>query len=256
MKRILTAAVLIPLVLYAIFGGFPWLLTALVSVFAALCFYEYSTIAKGFGMPVSPAAGILAGLPLIVITREHLAILVIISLGAFAWAMRGESLQQVLPRSAAMTFGLVYIFGSWKCGLMLAQVSPWWLLFAVGINWVGDISAYYAGRTFGQHKLAPRISPGKTWEGAIASSVVCVICGVAYFQRFLPQVSLAETVAISALVNAVGQLGDLAESALKRGAGIKDSGTILPGHGGFLDRVDSTLFTMPFVYLYLQISSR
>jgi phosphatidate cytidylyltransferase len=253
MKRILTAAVLIPLVLYAIFGGLTWLLPAIVSVFAAICFYEYSNIAAGFNMPVPPVPGIIGGLLLIVISREHMWVLLVLSLGWLCWEMRRHPLPEILPRGAAMAFGLLYIFGSWKCGLMLKQVSPWWLLFAVGINWVGDISAYYAGRTFGKHKLAPTISPGKTWEGAVASALISVVCGVLYFGRFLPQVPLSEVIVVSVLVNAVGQLGDLAESALKRGAGVKDSGSILPGHGGFLDRVDSTLFTMPFVYLYLQV---
>ena len=253
MNRILTAAVLIPLVLYAIFGSLTWLLPTIVALFAAICFYEYANIAKGFGMDVPAIGGIIAGLPLIIITREHMIVLLAISLGALAWQMRVSALQQVLPRAAGLSFGLLYIFGSWKCGLMLSQVNPWWLLFAVGINWVGDISAYYAGRNFGKRKLAPVISPGKTWEGAIASLVICVVCGVFYFQRFLPQVPLVEVLLVSAFVNIVGQLGDLAESALKRGAGVKDSGSILPGHGGFLDRIDSTLFTMPAVYLYLQL---
>ncbi|HWB98977.1 MAG TPA: phosphatidate cytidylyltransferase, partial [Bryobacteraceae bacterium] len=118
--------------------------------------------------------------------------------------------------------------------------------------WIGDAGAYYVGRRLGRHKLAPRISPGKSWEGAIASVAVSVLFGVFYLARFLPSVPAAAAIAISAVANIAGQLGDLAESAIKRGAGVKDSGTILPGHGGFLDRVDSTLFVLPVVYLYIR----
>jgi len=135
----------------------------------------------------------------------------------------------------------------------LRDISPYWLLFAMAINWVGDTGAYYVGKNIGMHKLADRISPGKSWEGAVASVVVAIVFGVAYIHHFFPQMSLVEAMALPLLANISGQIGDLAESALKRGAGVKDSGTLLPGHGGMLDRVDSTLFTMPVVYVYLRL---
>jgi phosphatidate cytidylyltransferase len=169
--------------------------------------------------------------------------------------MRSEDLAEVLPRAAAMLLGVVYVFGPWKCAILLREISPYWLLFALAINWVGDASAFYAGKNIGMHKLAPRISPGKSWEGALASVIAAVAFGVFYLRHFWPEMSVFAAVAVSALANAAGQLGDLAESALKRGAGVKDSGTILPGHGGMLDRVDSTLFTMPVVYVYLRLVS-
>jgi phosphatidate cytidylyltransferase len=152
-----------------------------------------------------------------------------------------------------MLLGVVYIFGSWKCAILLREIGPYWLLFALAINWVGDIAAYYVGKSIGKHKLAPRVSPGKTWEGAAASIVAALAFGAVYLHRFAPGVSWIEALAISALSNAAGQFGDLAESALKRGANVKDSGTLLPGHGGLLDRVDSALFTMPAVYVYLRL---
>ena len=152
-----------------------------------------------------------------------------------------------------MLLGVVYVFGPWKCALLLREASPYWLLFALIINWVGDACAYYVGKNIGMHKLAPRISPGKSWEGALASVIAAVAFGVFYLRHFWPAMPVYEVVALSALSNVAGQIGDLAESALKRGAGVKDSGTLLPGHGGLLDRVDSTLFTMPVIYVYLQL---
>jgi phosphatidate cytidylyltransferase len=98
------------------------------------------------------------------------------------------------------------------------------------------------------------VSPKKTWEGAIASVAASVLFGVLYMREFLPQVPLVHVLILSAVTNIAGQIGDLSESALKRGAGIKDSGTSLPGHGGWLDRVDSSLFAIPVVYLYVVLA--
>ena len=121
------------------------------------------------------------------------------------------------------------------------------------LNWVGDIGAYYVGRTFGKHKLAPRVSPKKSWEGSVASVVTSGLVGTLYLQRFVPGVPLRHAIALTVAANIAGQFGDLAESAMKRGADVKDSGAILPGHGGFLDRVDSTLFALPVIYAYLML---
>ena len=147
--------------------------------------------------------------------------------------------------------GILYIFGSWRCAVGLRDLSPHWLCFALALNWIGDMAAYYAGRTFGRHKLAPKLSPKKTWEGSIASIAAAAALGVLYLHYALPERPVWELLLISALANVAGQVGDLAESAIKRGADVKDSGTLLPGHGGFLDRVDGTLFTLPVVYLWL-----
>jgi phosphatidate cytidylyltransferase len=148
--------------------------------------------------------------------------------------------------------GVVYIFGSWKFAVLLRAANAHWLVYALALNWVGDIAAYYVGRSVGRHKLAPRVSPKKSWEGAAASLAASVVFGGFYLGRFLPAVPLAQSLALSAAANVAGQFGDLSESALKRGAGVKDSSSLLPGHGGWLDRVDSTLFALPIVYLFAQ----
>jgi phosphatidate cytidylyltransferase len=138
---------------------------------------------------------------------------------------------------------------------MLRQIDPHWLLYALALSWIGDMAAFFAGSLFGRHKLAPRISPGKSWEGAIAGLAGSVLFGVLYTGRFLPQIDPLSAIALTAAAAAAGQLGDLCESAIKRGAGVKDSGAILPGHGGWLDRVDSSLFTIPIVYFWASRAS-
>ncbi len=114
-------------------------------------------------------------------------------------------------------------------------------------------AAYYVGRAIGKHKLAPSVSPGKSREGAIASVIGAIIFGLLYLGHFVPQIPLWQVALMAAIANVAGQFGDLAESAMKRGAGMKDSGTLLPGHGGFLDRLDSSLFALPVVYVLYRV---
>jgi len=123
------------------------------------------------------------------------------------------------------------------------------------LNWVGDSAAYYVGRSIGRYKLAPRVSPNKTWEGSLASTVMATVTGVAYWAYFImePTTNIYLVIVITILVNVAGQMGDLAESFLKRSAGLKDSGDMLPGHGGILDRVDGVLFAVPVLYWVLSL---
>jgi phosphatidate cytidylyltransferase len=145
----------------------------------------------------------------------------------------------------------VYVFGCWRFAPLLAAQNRYWLLYALVLNWIGDIGAYYVGRAVGRHKLAPMVSPGKSWEGSAASLAASLIFGFFFLRWAIPAVPPASALALTTVANVAGQFGDLCESALKRGAAVKDSGTLLPGHGGWLDRVDSTLFTLPVVYLYV-----
>lgn len=144
--------------------------------------------------------------------------------------------------------GAVYIGGAWLCAFNLRVVNPHWLLFAFLLCWAGDTAALYIGKTFGRHKLAPKISPGKTWEGAIASVAGGVLAGAIYAHYLIPAATLTTVLLFAAAGNIAGQIGDLAESAYKRWGGVKDSGSSLPGHGGWLDRIDSSLFGIPIVY--------
>jgi phosphatidate cytidylyltransferase len=246
MKRVLTAAVLAPTVLYVVLAGPAWSFFLVVSLVAALCYWEYSVIAQ---IPrTETIAGILGGsLFLFVEGNAALLVLILLPLLAMAMALRFRDLANVLPDTAAQTLGLLYIYGAWKTAFLLHSISPYWLTFGLVVNWIGDTGAYYVGRNFGRHKLAPIVSPGKSWEGAAASVITAVIFGLLFLPRFVGA-GLVGAAMVAVAANVAGQVGDLAESAIKRGAGVKDSGTLLPGHGGMLDRVDSSLFSLPVLY--------
>jgi phosphatidate cytidylyltransferase len=151
--------------------------------------------------------------------------------------------------------GVIYIGGAWFCAFKLRMVNPHWLLFAFLLCWVGDTAALYIGKNFGRHKLAPVISPGKTWEGAIASVVGGVLVGAIYAYYLIPTATLGLVLIAATAGNVAGQIGDLVESAYKRWGGVKDSGSSLPGHGGWLDRIDSSLLSIPVVFAIVRLSA-
>ncbi len=255
MKRVLTALVLAPFIVYVVLFGPLLLFYAVLAAVTVICYSEYASIARGHGSGVFGPLGYGAGLLLLVLPpgEDGAMVVVVAALLAMALAMRASQLREALPHAAMMVLGVVYIFGAFRCGALLRAESPHWLMFALLVSWIGDTGAYYVGRRWGRHKMAPRVSPAKSWEGSAASVAVAMIAGAFYLRLFLPAVSLPLALALSAAVDMAGQVGDLAESAIKRGAGIKDSGRILPGHGGLLDRVDSTLFALPAVWLALRI---
>jgi len=187
--------------------------------------------------------------------------------------MRREDLSRSYPAAAASVFAFTYI--ALPMG-MLVQLRQQWsgaflLLYLLLLVWAGDIFAYFVGKSLGRHLMAPRISPKKTWEGAAASMIASVTIGMLLYNYALPICSwllnahlierrdgffalekppLWPTILLSAAINIAAQLGDLVESLIKRGAGVKDSGTILPGHGGMLDRIDALLFAAPVLWYY------
>jgi phosphatidate cytidylyltransferase len=256
MKRILTALALIPIVMYVVLWANLWVFLAVLFSVAFLCYREYDSIAAAYGFGAPGMVGAAAGYLLFAWQGDTWLYLVIVALAALVVVMRMDDLSKALPRASLLIAGVIYVFGSWKCAIPLRELNPHWLMYGLMLNWVGDTGAYFIGRKFGRHKLAPRVSPNKSWEGAIASVIVSVLIGGAYLMRFIPGVTILHAIAITVLANVAGQVGDLAESAMKRGAGVKDSGTILPGHGGFLDRVDSTLFALPVIYAYLLLTAR
>lgn len=255
MKRVLTSLVLIPIALYLVLWAPPAVLVAAVTLIALGCYHEYRGLATGYGLETFRPVGYAAGVALLVLVppnRHLFDFLVLLGLAAMALSLTSGELRTALPRASVMTLGVIYVFGAWKFAVLLHDLNRYWLLFGLVLNWVGDISAYYAGRAFGKRKLAPSISPGKTWAGAMASLVTSAIFGCVYIAYLLPSVNLLYAAPIALVGNAAGQIGDLAESAIKRGAGVKDSGTLLPGHGGLLDRLDSSLFTLPVLYVLVQ----
>lgn len=252
MRRILTSLVLIPLIVWIVLWGPLWVFLAVLTAVGLLCFFEYSGIVSGHGIDAPGVLGYAAGIVVLAVSDGQTAIVALLGTAALSAALSARDLSRSLPRASALLLGVIYIFGSWRCAIELRFIDPYWLCFALTLNWVGDIAAFYIGRKFGRHKLAPRVSPAKSWEGAAASVCATLIYAALYFPRLLPAVPLAEALAIAAAGNIAGQVGDLCESALKRGAHMKDSGTLLPGHGGWLDRVDSSLFAVPVVYLLVR----
>lgn len=248
MKRVLTALALVPFAIYAIFFGPPWFFLFSAVAMALLCYSEYSNIVAAYGIEAPGLPGAAAGLLLFF----DIAYVRLVALVALILSLRRRDLANGLAYAAAMTLGAVYIFGAWRCAIDLRALHPNWLLFALAINWTGDVAAFYVGRAVGKHKLAPRISPGKTIEGAIGSLASAALFGAGFAYWWPAGFSMAVWIPLALVTNVAGQFGDLTESALKRGAGMKDSGMLLPGHGGWLDRLDSSLFTLPVVYCALQ----
>ena len=248
MKRVLTALVLIPTFCYVVLWSPQWAFLATAAAVSVLCFREYAELASLHEIAKPGLFGYAAGILVLFIPGRDAAFLVLVAILAMALALRSRELTDVLPGAAALLLGVLYVFGTLRCAIELRSIQAYWLFFVLSLNWVGDIAALYVGKMIGRHKLAPRVSPAKSWEGAAASVVASVVYGAIYLPRLLPAVPLAEGLGLTAAANIAGQLGDLGESALKRGAGVKDSGTLLPGHGGWLDRVDSSLFALPVVY--------
>jgi phosphatidate cytidylyltransferase len=244
MKRVLTASLLVPIAVYAVVFASWWIFVGVVAVFACLCYHEYATITESFG-PLGLATGlvVLVSPPAVIPT-----VLVLTTIASLCIPLAADDIRKSLGRAGMSVLGILYVFGAWKTGILLHDVSRWWLLFGLMVNWIGDTGAYYFGRRWGKHKMAPVVSPGKSWEGSVASAVFSIVFGVIFLPRTVPGVTPIVAGAVALLANVAGQLGDLAESAIKRGAGVKDSGSMLPGHGGILDRLDSTLFTLPVLW--------
>jgi phosphatidate cytidylyltransferase len=264
MKRVLTAIVLIPLLIFAVRFSSPLLFTLLVAVASVLALQEFFSLVKKSGVEPYPLLGQFFGLALIasfhLCVRNQSAAAVLLIVAALSFLAlglsRGNQLNQVLPGAAVTLLGVVYIPATLgllvtvRANTSLGSQAPRWILFFLSVVWLGDTAAYCVGKTLGRHKLAPRISPKKTVEGAVGGVVGNLLAALVSKKILLPEVPLLCLFLLSAIMGVAGQLGDLAESALKRGAGIKDSSNLLPGHGGLLDRIDAVLFAAPILFGY------
>jgi phosphatidate cytidylyltransferase len=258
MKRVITAVILIPLVLLLLLKGSYLLMVGIAALVAMLAAWEYTSIADSYGSRIPRALLLIAIVPLFAATYWSpsllLPVLGLCSLVLFIVCSFRSPLERVLPDTAFSVFGLIY------CGLTLACVPLLWVhpggpaqaVFLLCIVWSGDVAALYMGRNFGRHKLAPSISPQKSWEGSAASLAgsLLVATALVIFGRGALHYPgpLARWLALAAVFNLFAQVGDLVESAIKRGAGVKDSGTLLPGHGGILDRIDALLLAAPALW--------
>jgi phosphatidate cytidylyltransferase len=252
MTRILTAAALIPLVVWAVLGAPAWVFLLLAMLVGVGAHREFDALAAAHGILPAGWLGVACGLAVLFAPEPALPIVVVLGAVLMAAKLASPELSQALPGAATALLGVIYIFGAWRCAVLLRELNPHWLMVALLVSWAGDTAALYAGKAWGRARLAPRVSPGKTRVGAVASTLGGVVAAGIYGHFLLPA-PWPKVMLISALANLAGQLGDLCESAFKRGARVKDSGTTLPGHGGWLDRVDSSLFSIPAVYVALRL---
>ncbi len=265
-RRILTAILLLIPTIY-VAGFSPWYIFLPALIFTIeFCLYEYfnMTVRAGKGVfrilgyayggiiPVTqmaeinevgfgfaPTLGVLAGIfPLLALFKKN-------------------GVREYLPTIATTLFGVVYIgLGlSWLVRLRYedSENGALLILFMLSVIWTGDASAYFIGRSFGRTPLSPEISPKKTLEGAIGGFLGSLVTGALFGVFLMESRSMLTILILAAVISVAGQLGDLAESALKRSSGVKDSSKVLPGHGGFLDRLDSLITAAPFLWFVIMV---
>jgi phosphatidate cytidylyltransferase len=262
-RRIYTILVLAPLV-YAVIRYLPPLaFSGAVVLAGGLALFEFYRMCFG-GRSHSLLIGIgLTGFAALILVTHRPDILVPILLATLIGIISVPllsriSLEQSLRDSAVTLFGVLYLgltLGTLSMTRLLPQ-GEWLIFFLLLVTWASDTGAYYVGTLFGRHRLAPTISPKKTVEGLVGGFFGAIIVAYAARWWFLPELSSLDCLILATLLTITGLWGDLTESAMKRSVGMKDSGGILPGHGGMLDRLDSLLFTAPVFYYYVTMVSR
>ena len=289
LKRIATAVVLIPIVVLLVLRAPVPVLAVFAAAVALVTVQEFLKLAESYGVqPLRLPTYIFVGLlfllpaftaaetPQVSALKFVLGVTFASALAPFiflAISMRRAQLSGAYPAAAASAFAFAYIALPMAMLVQLRQqwAGAFWLLYLLLIVWAGDIFAYFVGRSVGRHLMAPRISPKKTWEGAAASLAASLVVGTLLFtyalqiSSFLLRVGLIQRrdglfglekpdlwpiILLTVVLNMAAQLGDLVESLIKRGAGVKDSGALLPGHGGMLDRIDALLFAAPVLWFY------
>jgi phosphatidate cytidylyltransferase len=254
MKRVVTALLGIPAVVFVTLYAADWLFALLVAVVAGTCFDELLAIA-GRTRGARPGRWIV---PLGAIVTASF-------FGGIGWAASALPAAFLIsiavttfesPTDTAISRMGIAALGLFYCCFLLGFIvllPREAVVVLLGIVWVGDSAAYYCGKMFGRHALAPVISPHKTIEGAVAGLIGSLLAGLVLGMRFLGDGAPASLAVGTAATAIAGQIGDLAESALKRSGGVKDSSSLLPGHGGMLDRLDSILFSAPVFYCFFSL---
>ena len=259
--RLATAAVAIPLLLALIFWVPLWAFAVVVGGLALLAMVEYA----GLAFPAQPrdrAVALLLGA--FVIAAAAAAgpgplvsfALVAAAVIGLSWTVLGRAdFERGLSDLGLTLVGVLYVGLLLPHFIWLRQIEqgPAWVTLVLAVGMAGDTSGYFVGHAVGRHRLMPRVSPGKTVEGAVAILVGSAIAGAAVKLLLLRSRSWTEMLVLGLAMGVLGQLGDLSESVMKRTYGTKESGWIFPGHGGVLDRIDSLLFPVSFVYYYLVV---
>ncbi len=256
MKRILSGLALIPVVLGIVQYGSPLLFLALVTAAVLVGWREFFRMMRHTGIAIHPIVGGAMCLLLVFCFYRNDFYLVwlavcLMTLFVTGYASRAD-LEEALNQVAYSLLGVVYVSGLMGYFILLRGMEHGnhILFFLFMVIWLGDTAAYYVGKNFGKTPLAPRISPGKTIEGSAAGLAGSVAGGVGAKYWFFESLPLSHCLIMALLCGIMGQIGDLAESLLKRRAGVKDSGSLIPGHGGILDRMDSLMFAGPVFYIY------
>lgn len=276
-KRIITGAILIPIVVALVYFGPSWLVAMVAAVVGLLAMMEFFRLTAQIGMRAFRLWTMLCAAALFyaqwlagtmevrqlgsgtemithIFAGGYFSAEAVFLIFLFGAALIGivtrVAIADVLPAIASSSAALIVI--AWPFSYLVRMdgnlsTGPVLVLFALAIVWAGDTVAYFVGKSMGRTKMAPALSPSKTWEGAIGNVVGSLIVGYC-FARWQNGDVMA-WLATAVLANVAGQVGDLIESAYKRGAGVKDSGAMLPGHGGMLDRIDSLIFAAPVVWL-------
>jgi phosphatidate cytidylyltransferase len=290
LKRIATAFVLIPIVMLLVLRAPVAVVALVAGSVAGITVHEFLKLTESYGVqPLRTATYIFVGLLFLFLAvgaateTPQLSALKFVFGAALAAAiapflflaiaMRRTRIADAYPAAAASAFAFLYIAMPMAMLVQLREqvAGAVWLIYLFLVVWAGDIFAYFVGRSVGRHLMAPCVSPKKTWEGAVASLAASLLVGSLVFSHalqissFLLRIGLIgrrdgmfglekpewwPTALLTVAVNLAAQLGDLVESLIKRGAGVKDSGAILPGHGGMLDRIDALLFAAPVLWYY------
>jgi len=264
LKRLLSALVLLPVFLLIVVKAPGWMFNMLVVIASAAALWEVVRLFDQAGRPVDRGLALVTG---VAVTASFgasrllepnalpvfsLMIAVVAVLAAPVWRGTPD-----VERSANTLLAITYVGWLLGFGILLHHASPLGdelVLYVVGVTWVGETAAYVVGSAMGRHKLAPVISPKKSVEGALAQVVASIATGAAVGAWLLPTCGAGLWLGAGALLGVVGQFGDLAESAIKRSAGTKDTGALIPGHGGVLDRIDSLLFNLPAFYYFSRLA--
>jgi phosphatidate cytidylyltransferase len=257
-KRWLTAVIAIPLLLLIIIYGSDALFTLLIGVVILIGVYEYNTMVfdassqrekwESLVMAFLICLAVYMGEPALVLAALTFSVLTVLCLSL--WRVREQALD--IAPVAKVILGLMYVPVMMSHFILIRRFDNGiiWVFFVLVLAFAGDTGAFYVGRTWGKRKLLPAVSPGKTVEGIFGLIGGAVLACVVYQQLLLPEICVVHAAILGLVGSILGQLGDLCESLIKRASGVKDSGVILPGHGGILDRLDSLLFIAPFVYYY------
>lgn len=256
--REITAAIAAPLVIWIIGWGHPMVFNAAIALVAVLAMVEFLSLGrhKGYEIPM-PLCIVIMLIIMAAFILEDLSV----EVGMFtallfipaSYVFSKRPLEDSLPSSAVAVLGTTYV--GMLGGSLIRLRNDFengskLVFFLLLVVWLGDSGAYYVGKKFGKHKLSPRISPKKTIEGLAGGMAMSILTAVVIQLTFFNELPLHHAIIAGAILSVAGVVGDLAESMWKRSADVKDSGTLLPGHGGFFDRFDSILFTAPILYTY------